>query len=85
MAYENEQPRHRLALLAFFVSSYPVTVAQFRAYVEDSGTAPASPEAAIRDGDWPDLRRVGVVFGWWSVCHPVLPDVRLLFCRRLHG
>jgi formylglycine-generating enzyme required for sulfatase activity len=36
MAREAEAPQHEVALPAFFISKYPVTVAQFRAFVEDS-------------------------------------------------
>jgi len=37
MAYDNEQPQHELTLSTYYVARYPVTVAQFRAFVEDSG------------------------------------------------
>ena len=39
-AGEEEQPQHELYLPAFYIARYPVTVAQFRAFTEDSGTKP---------------------------------------------
>jgi formylglycine-generating enzyme required for sulfatase activity len=38
--YQSETPQHRLTLQAFYIARYPVTVAQFRAFVEDSGYRP---------------------------------------------
>jgi formylglycine-generating enzyme required for sulfatase activity len=35
--HENEMPHHRLGLNSYYISRYPVTVAQFRAFVEDPG------------------------------------------------
>jgi len=39
-AFEQEQPRHSVELPAFFIAAYPVTVAQFKAFVEASGFVP---------------------------------------------
>jgi len=36
-AYKNEFPQHTVELSAYEIARYPVTVAQFRAFVEDSG------------------------------------------------
>ncbi|MBI3160380.1 MAG: SUMF1/EgtB/PvdO family nonheme iron enzyme [Chloroflexi bacterium] len=36
-AYENEEPRHTVTLPEYFIARWPVTVAQFRAFVQDSG------------------------------------------------
>jgi formylglycine-generating enzyme required for sulfatase activity len=36
-ARDREKPQHKLTLPTYYVSRYPVTVAQFRAFVEDSG------------------------------------------------
>ncbi|MGE0680805.1 MAG: formylglycine-generating enzyme family protein [Candidatus Binatia bacterium] len=33
-AYENEQPQHAVTLSRYYIAKYPVTVAQFRAFVE---------------------------------------------------
>jgi formylglycine-generating enzyme required for sulfatase activity len=49
-AHEREQPQHELTLPTYYIARYPVTVAQFRAFVEDSGYEP-------RDSD--SLRGVG--------------------------
>jgi formylglycine-generating enzyme required for sulfatase activity len=38
--YEWETPQHRVELPAYYVARYPVTVAQFRAFAEDSGYEP---------------------------------------------
>ena len=36
-AYEDEQPQHEVDLPDFYIARNPVTVAQFRAFIEDSG------------------------------------------------
>jgi formylglycine-generating enzyme required for sulfatase activity len=35
--FRNELPQHEVRLKAFYIARYPVTVAQFRAFVEESG------------------------------------------------
>jgi formylglycine-generating enzyme required for sulfatase activity len=35
-AYEDEQPQHEVTLPDFYIARYPVTVSQFRAFVEES-------------------------------------------------
>jgi formylglycine-generating enzyme required for sulfatase activity/energy-coupling factor transporter ATP-binding protein EcfA2 len=42
-AYEDEQPEHEVSLPAYFIARYPVTVAQFRAFVDQSGYQPREP------------------------------------------
>jgi hypothetical protein len=37
LAYEHEEPQHTVALPRYYIARYPVTVAQFQAFVEDSG------------------------------------------------
>jgi formylglycine-generating enzyme required for sulfatase activity len=48
-ATDDEQPLHVLSLPEYFIARYPVTVAQFRAFVEDAG---------FRVGDLDSLRGV---------------------------
>ena len=57
--YEWETPQHERALPVYYIARYPVTVAQFRAFVKASGYEP-------RDSDW--LRGVDthpVVYVTW--------------------
>jgi formylglycine-generating enzyme required for sulfatase activity len=39
-AFDDEMPQHKVHLPRYFIGRYPVTVAQFRAFVEDSGYRP---------------------------------------------
>jgi formylglycine-generating enzyme required for sulfatase activity len=41
--YERESPRHEVTLPAYYVARYPVTVAQFRAFVRESGYQAKEP------------------------------------------
>ena len=43
-AFGGEQPAHSVTLPAFYMARFPVTVAQFRAYVEDAGITPGDPD-----------------------------------------
>jgi formylglycine-generating enzyme required for sulfatase activity len=43
-AYEDETPQHSLDLPAFYIQRYPVTVAQFAAFVNQSGYKPRNPD-----------------------------------------
>jgi len=43
-AYADELPAHPVTLPTFFIARFPVTVAQFRAYVEDAGVTPGDPD-----------------------------------------
>jgi formylglycine-generating enzyme required for sulfatase activity len=43
--YDNETPQHTLTLPGYYLSRYPVTVAQFRAFVEQSGYEPEDPDS----------------------------------------
>ena len=40
-AREDEQPQHELSLPDYYLARFPVTVAQFRAFVQESGYSPA--------------------------------------------
>jgi formylglycine-generating enzyme required for sulfatase activity len=44
-AYQDELPQHEGTLPRYWISRYPVTVAQFRAFVEGAGTRPQYPES----------------------------------------
>jgi len=43
--YEDETPQHEVNLPAYYMARYPVTVAQFRAFVKDSGHTPGDPDS----------------------------------------
>lgn len=42
--YKREIPQHELWLPTFYIARYPVTTAQFRAFIENSGFQPEIPE-----------------------------------------
>src|SRR4029077_4155499 len=44
-ASDNEKPQHEVTLPAFYMARYPVTVAQFRGFVEVSGWQPSDEES----------------------------------------
>ena len=44
-AWDNEKPAHKIFLPAYYIARYPVTVAQFRAFIEDSGYQPANQDS----------------------------------------
>ncbi|MGE0087822.1 MAG: formylglycine-generating enzyme family protein [Desulfococcaceae bacterium] len=48
-AYDDEIPQHRVTLSEYRMAKYPVTVAQFRAFVQDSGYTP--------EGEWEEDNR----------------------------
>jgi formylglycine-generating enzyme required for sulfatase activity len=44
-AYDDELPQHPVKLSTYYTARYPVTVAQFRAFVEDSGYQPRDTDS----------------------------------------
>ena len=44
LAYKDEQPGGLVQLPAYYIARYPVTVEQFRVFVEDSGLRPTYPD-----------------------------------------
>lgn len=70
--YTDERPAHDCDLpYEYRISRYPVTVAQFREYVKDSGDLPEDPDSLRDPGNQP------VVLVSWSEA--------LAFCRWLEG
>jgi formylglycine-generating enzyme required for sulfatase activity len=51
--FSDEQPAHEWTLPLFYVARYPVTVAQFRAFVDTSGFAPANPAWSMAEASQP--------------------------------
>jgi formylglycine-generating enzyme required for sulfatase activity/energy-coupling factor transporter ATP-binding protein EcfA2 len=43
--YEREVPQHKLELSSYYIARYPVTVAQFQAFVKDSGYEPRDSDS----------------------------------------
>jgi len=68
-AYDDELPQHRVMLPGYWIGRYPVTVAQFRAFVEASGYQPKDSDSLNGPDNHP------VVYVTW---HDALP-----FCRWL--
>jgi formylglycine-generating enzyme required for sulfatase activity len=54
-AFDNELPQHQVTLPGYWIGRYPVTVAQFRAFVEASGHKPQDPDSLKGPGDHPVL------------------------------
>ena len=52
-AYVSEKPQHRVCLDSYYLGRYPVTVSQFRAFVEASGYRPWSSDGLGRPEDHP--------------------------------
>jgi formylglycine-generating enzyme required for sulfatase activity len=55
-ARDREQPQHEVCLPAYYVARYPVTVAQFRAFVEESGYEPGETHSLRGVSNHPVVR-----------------------------
>jgi len=44
-AYDDEQPQHEVELGEYYIARYPVTVAQFKAFIETSKHKPRDPDS----------------------------------------
>jgi formylglycine-generating enzyme required for sulfatase activity len=72
-AIDREKPQHELTLPTYYVSRYPVTVTQFRAFVEDSGYE--VDERSLNDPDNHPVRWVS----WddaMAYCHWLTQELR---------
>lgn len=52
-ASDNELPQHQVTLPGYWIGRYPVTVAQFKAFVEESGHRPADRDSLRGPDDHP--------------------------------
>jgi formylglycine-generating enzyme required for sulfatase activity len=64
-AYNDELPQHSVHLPEYYLSRYPTTVAQFRAFIEERGEPPENP-GSLRD---PDNRPVRYVTWYEAVAY----------------
>jgi formylglycine-generating enzyme required for sulfatase activity len=67
-AYDDEQPAHPVTLPGFYMARYPVTVAQFRAYVEDAGVTPGDADCLRGIANHPVVNvswREALAYGAW--------------------
>jgi formylglycine-generating enzyme required for sulfatase activity len=55
-AFDNELPQHEVTLPRYFIARYPVTVAQFQAFVEASGSRPGDEQSLRGMANHPVVR-----------------------------
>jgi len=73
MAYDDEKPQHVVNLPEYYIARYPVTVAQWRVFVQASGHEPVD-ERSLRD---PDNHPVRYVTWYEAVAYARWLDERL--------
>ena len=62
LASRDEMPQHEVSLPAYYIGRYPVTVAQYRAFVEDSEYRPGDEESLKGENNHP-----AIYVGWRDV------------------
>jgi formylglycine-generating enzyme required for sulfatase activity len=73
-ARDREQPQHEVTLPDYYLSCFPVTVAQFRAFVDASGYDEFR-KSALEDPPNRPVRRVtwyNAFNGWVRSCQPLV-------------
>jgi formylglycine-generating enzyme required for sulfatase activity len=71
--YERETPQHTVDLPAYYIGRYPVTVAQWRAFVKESGHQPTDKHSL----DGPDNHPVRYVTWYEAIAYCRWVEVRL--------
>lgn len=68
MAYDDETPQHLVTLPTYYIARYPVTVAQFRAFVEATGYDEYDPKSLQGPDNHPVVRvtwHEALAYCWW--------------------
>jgi len=78
-AYDDEQPQHEVELGEYYIARCPVTVAQFKAFVESSKYKPQYPESLLGLPNHPVVRVTWydalAYCDWLTAQLPRLPDL----------
>jgi formylglycine-generating enzyme required for sulfatase activity len=67
-AKDREQPQHQVELAAYYIARYPLTVAQFRAFVDATGFAVGAPDSLRGVPNHPIVKvsfYEGLAYGRW--------------------
>jgi hypothetical protein len=66
--YSSEKPQHKVNVAAFHISRYPVTNAQYQAFVEDGGYTEKWRECWTKEGwEWKEENKIAGPEVWWGV------------------